>query len=122
MNENKLIPKIINELDTAAQAQSDGKLGMARVCARRAAGWAIQVKLNEQGVTLNTPSAFDYIKYYSNQENLELRISKILEYLQIKVKKDSLEEEPYWPLPEIDLISEAHWLVEELLGLNIEKK
>ena len=79
------------------------------------------MKLNEQGVNLNTPSAFDYIKYYSNQENLELRISKILEYLQIKVKKDSLEEESYWPLPEIDLISEAHWLVEELLGLNIKK-
>lgn len=120
MNENKLIPKIIKELDAASQAQADGKLGMARVCARRAAGWAIQVKLNEQGIILNTRSAFDYIKYYSAQENLEQRISKILEYLQIKVIKDSEDEDSYWPLPGIDLISEAHWLVEKLLGLTIE--
>ena len=33
--------------------------------------------------------------------------------------KDSVDEESYWPLPEIDLLAEAHWLVEHLLGENI---
>ena len=41
--------RIIKELQNAYKAQQENKDGLARVCARRAAGWAIQIKLKEQG-------------------------------------------------------------------------
>ena len=116
MEEKKLIDKIEKELKHAVQAQSNGKDGLARVCSRRAAGWAIQLKLRRDGVELNTPSAFDFIKYYSGKENLDQRVHDVLANLQLKVKKDNLDEDSYWPLPKVDLVSEANWLVDELLG------
>lgn len=112
------IEKIKQELQNAYHAQAQGNPGRARVCARRAAGWAIQINLNRQGIDLSTPSAFDYIKYLHQQENPE-EIQKTLEHLQVKVAKDSLEEESYWPLPDIDLIEEARWLAEQMLGEKI---
>ncbi len=120
MDEDKLIEKINKELIHANQAQTQENSGMARVCSRRAAGWAIQMKLLRDGVELNTPSAFDFIKYYSDLENLDEKIKVILDYLQVKVKKDNMDEDSYWPLPEIDLVSEAKWLVEELLGRKFD--
>ncbi len=114
MDENKLILKIENEFILAKKAVVEGKIGMARVCARRAAGWTIQLKLNQEGVNLKTVSAFEHIKYYYEREDIDPEIKKILEYLQLKVNKDSLEEESYWPLPKIDLIKEAERLFEIL--------
>ena len=78
------------------------------------------MKLKRDGVELNTPSAFDFIKYYAEQNNLDEKVESILEHLQLKVKKDNVDEDSYWPLPEVDLVSEAIWLVEELLGRKIE--
>ncbi len=34
--------RIANEIELARQAQAEGNLGRARVCARRAAGWALR--------------------------------------------------------------------------------
>lgn len=111
--------KIENELRIAYQAQKDGKDGLARVCARRAAGWAIQQALAAQDIDLNSPSALDHIKYLHQLGTAPAQIQQVLTHLQVKVEKDSLEQDAYWPLSDVDLVKEAHWLVEQLLKTHI---
>lgn len=117
--DDRSLNRIKNEIRMAYQAQKDGKDGLARVCARRAAGWAIQESLAADGIDLDTPSALDHIKYLHQQGGSPEKVMQVLANLQVKVEKDSLDEDAYWPLPEVDLVREAHWLVEELLGITI---
>ncbi len=112
---------ITEELRHAYQAQTDKKDGLARVCARRAAGWAVQEHLKTTaGLDLKTSSAYEYIQFMKTQDNLPSRVAQTLSYLTTKLEKESLETEAYWPLEKIDLVAEAHWLVEELLQTKIE--
>ncbi len=111
---------ILKELRQAYAARAAGKHGLARVCARRAAGWAIRDHLNTKGVDLKTPSAFEYIKHLQAAPGNPPNIQKVLEYLTQRVAKESLEEDSFWPFPEVDLVQEAHWLVEELLGQRLQ--
>lgn len=110
--------KITRELRLAHQARVAGNEGKARVCARRAAGWAIKQHLLAQGVELTTPSAFQYIQYMRAQPDNPPRLSQVLDHLVARVEKDSLEADSYWPL-DADLIAEARWLAEELLGVEL---
>lgn len=112
--------RIIKELQNAYKAQQENKDGLARVCARRAAGWAIQIKLNEQGIDLQPPSALDHIKYLKGQDNNPPDLQQILDHLVKRVEKDNLEEDSYWPLPDVDLVKEAHWLAEKILGAKLD--
>jgi hypothetical protein len=114
------IEKIKQELLDAYKARENGNEGRARVCARRAAGWAIQTHLEVNGVNLNTPSALDHIKYLANQEGLDIEIREVLNFLTLKVAKDSPQEDSYWPVPKVDLLEKAHWLAEKMLGCKIE--
>jgi len=111
--------KITNDMQKGRKAQEEGKHGLARVCARRAAGWAIQENLARNGIDLSTRSAFEYIQYQASQSGNPPRLQQSLEYMMRKMEKDSLEEDAYWPLPEVDLLSEAEWLIKELLDFNI---
>ena len=120
MNANIDIQKITQEIQQAYEANAKGKEGLARVCARRAAGWAIQKHLELQGISLDTPSVLDQISFLLNQPNTTPKVQKILIHMTQKVEKDSLEGESYWPLPNVNLVEEAHWLVEELLGIEID--
>jgi hypothetical protein len=117
---NKDIQKISKELQQAYEANAKGKKGLARVCARRAAGWAIQVQLELNGISLDSPSVMDHFSFLLRQSNTKPEIQDILRHMTQKVEKDSLEDENFWPLPDVNLVEEAHWLVEELLGISIE--
>ena len=59
------------------------------------------------------------MKYLAAKKNLSPRIYKALHRLTIKLEKDSLEEEAYYPIEDVDLVQEAHWLAEELLQTKI---
>jgi len=113
--------KIENELQLAWKARAQGNEGRARVGARRAAGWAIQQFLKREGVELETPSAYEYIQHLRKRDGLPPRWRSVLDHLVTKVEKDSREGEAYWPL-DADLLAETRWLVEQLLGvqLNVE--
>jgi hypothetical protein len=119
MDANNDIQKIIQEIQQAYEANAKGKEGLARVCARRAVGWAIQKYLELKGISLNTPNVLEHISYLLNQSNMKPEFQKILIHMKQKVEKDPFEEESYWPLPNVNLVEEAHWLVEELLGITI---
>ena len=119
MNDAQTIKKITNELSNAYRSEAGGNSGRARVCARRAAGWAIQAALEAEGGHPITANAFDNLKYYAALEGLSPKVAEVLEHLTLKVVKDSFEEDSYYPISEVDLVAEAQWLAEELLGVTL---
>ena len=116
MTDPQTLQTITAELTSAYRAAAGGNLGRARVCARRAAGWAIQAHLEAQGGHPSTNNALDNIKYYAGLPDLPQKVAEVLQHLILRVVKDSEDEDSYYPLAEVDLIAEAHWLAEELLG------
>lgn len=120
MPQSNAILKISQELKLARQAESEGNQGKARVCARRAAGWAIQEHLSRQGTSLGSNNALDHIKYFSTQEGLPQPMYAVLHHLTVKLEKDSLESDAYYPIEGVDLMSEAQWLAENLLQTKLD--
>ena len=119
MTESDPIAKITQELKQAIQSQEKGNQGKARVCARRAAGWAIQEHLKQQGISLDTNNALDHIKYFAGVEGHSEQIYTVLHHLTVKMEKDSLESDSYYPIEGVNLVSEAHWLAEHLLQVKL---
>ena len=111
--------KLASELATARRARANGNEGMARVCARRIAGWAIQEHLRLRGVDLNTPSVLDYIRHFQLQIENSVQMQSVLAHMVQPKQRDSLEEDSYWPLQSVDLLAEACWLAGELLGMRL---
>jgi hypothetical protein len=54
--------KANEELQYADQAREFENEGMARVCARRAAGWAIKGYLHDHNLPIPTPTAMDLLQ------------------------------------------------------------
>ena len=120
MNPTDPIQNIQQELKLASQSQASGNQGRARVCARRAAGWAIQEHLRQQGLSLDSNNALDHIKYFATLDQPSKKISAVLHHLTIKMEKESLDSEAYYPIEGVDLVKEAHWLAEELLQTKFD--
>jgi hypothetical protein len=120
MTKINIIQKIKKELLTAERSRISGNEGRARVCARRAAGWAIQEHLRRQGEPFDSTNALDSIKFFATRDGLPEEISAVLRHLTIKLEKDSMNEEAYYPIQGVDLVQEAHWLAENLLDEKID--
>jgi hypothetical protein len=116
---SETIQTITDELRSASHAKATGNQGRARVCARRAAGWAIQAYLAEQGGHPEITNALDSIKYFAGLPDLDEDVLAVCEHLTLKLNKDSEDSDAYYPLPDVDLISEARWLAEYLLGVKL---
>jgi hypothetical protein len=97
------------ELSKAAEARSSGNEGMARVCARRAAGIAAGVYLQKHGVLKPGASAYDRLKMLYEIADLTENVRLAVDHLLIRVTP-----EHNLPMP-ADLIAEARWLAEYLL-------
>lgn len=70
LNYNRLMNywnKANEELHYAEQARGFENEGMARVCARRAAGWAIKGYLYDHMLPIPTPTAMDLLQNESIQ-------------------------------------------------------
>jgi hypothetical protein len=97
--------KAIDELHAAIQAREFENEGMARVCARRAAGWAIKAHLQRNHVPIPTPNAFGLLKDESIRYFLPAEATPIIEHLTMRVGQD-------FNLPaEIDLLEETKRLL-----------
>jgi hypothetical protein len=120
MNDQKTIEKLKRELQTARESETKGNLGRARVCARRAAGWAIQAYLDKERISLESNNALDHIKYFAKVKDLPPRYYEVLHHLTIKLEKDSVEADAYYPIEGVNLIEEAQWLAEDLLGVSLD--
>ena len=100
------------EITQARHARSIGNEGMARVCARRAAGIVIGEYLHREGLSRLGPSAYQRLKLLEATPNLDARVKLVAGHFLLSVDKEH-------KLPDhIDLLSEAQWLAHELLGME----
>jgi hypothetical protein len=97
------------EIRQAEAARSAGKEGLARVCARRAAGHAIGEYLRRQGHAHPSPSAYGRLMILTQFPEIPTQAREIAAHFLERVT-------PEYRLPiEADLIAEARWLAETLL-------
>ena len=98
-----------HEMEHAIAAREAGNEGMARVCARRATGVIVGEYLRRFGYTKLSTSIFDLISFFLSLPGIDRQCQDIASHFLIKVNNDH-------SLPnDIDLISDAHWLAENLL-------
>src|SRR5512144_76764 len=96
---------IEKELANAENARQNENEGMARVCARRAAGLAAQDFLFRQGVQLRRGSAYDALKLLVSFPGLEPHLQAAAAHLTATVSQE-------FTLPEeIDLIADTKNLI-----------
>jgi hypothetical protein len=98
-----------NEIEHAISARIDGNEGMARVCARRAAGIIIGEYLKRQGFTNLSGSAIESMLVFIELPDVDDNYREIANRFLLKVNTDH-------NLPiDADLISDAQWLFKNLL-------
>ena len=96
------------EIDHALAARENGLEGRARVCSRRAAGFAIRAYLENRGVDTPDISALALIRQLDNQIDVQSEVKVVTEHLLMRVDED-------FKLPvQADLIVEALWLADYL--------
>lgn len=101
--------KFEKELQTAKEARKNGNEGMARVCARRAAGELVRAYFQRQGLLLAKPSALHALKTLSQSGQVSEKVREIASHFVWQITPEHL-------LPgDADLIAEAQWLAWELL-------
>ena len=98
------------DLRRADQARAEGNEGRARVCARRAAGWAAKAYLEAQGVVGVKKSGFENILQIRELGVLTADEDALIEHLTASLEKDDPAGESYWP-EEIDLVADARRLI-----------
>ena len=98
------------ELEQAEIARANGNEGKARVCARRASGIAIQEYFFRAGLPYAPHSAYQNLIYLKNSPDAPPHVQEIATHLLERVT-------PEHELPlEADLITDARWLAQILLG------
>lgn len=98
------------EITTAEVARERNNEGMARVCARRAAGIVIAEYLARRGSQARKPSAIEQLRFLITLPDLSESIRETAGHFLIH-----LDKEHHLPI-DADLVAEARWLAEVLLS------
>ena len=99
----------ITELENAQTARDNNNEGRARVCARRAAGFAIQDYLTRKGIQPPSKSAIDLLTLLKEEPLLPPDLKLVADHLTVRVTEE-------FKLPfDVDLIAESRLLCEWLL-------
>lgn len=102
--------RLTQELRTGLKARRKGNEGMARVCARRAAGIIVNEYLSRQGHILETSSAIDQLRFLIELPEISDRVRNSANLLITRLDTE-------YKLPgNADLIAEARLLAQELLA------
>lgn len=101
---------IRRELEDANKARIDGNEGRARVCARRAAGWAVSVKRSLMEKIEIESNAYDMLQWLAQQADTADAVRSAATRLTTRVSHDHT-----LPFPE-DPLEDARMIVEALLG------
>jgi hypothetical protein len=100
--------QVREELLLAKQSRLEGNEGRARVCARRAAGAAVKLFLDQKGLISKSESALQALIIFKDQADLPDRIQDALTWLVMRVSQE-------YKLPGgVDLINEAEIVLEYL--------
>ena len=106
------VAAIMAELQMAATARSGGKEGKARVCARRAAGWAIRGWQVQRDNGVRGQSAHWYLQGAAVDRSLPAHIRSAAMHLVLRINQDH-------DLPtDSDVLDDAQVLVEFFLALD----
>jgi hypothetical protein len=100
------------EIEHALLARSTSNEGMARVCARRAAGIVIGEYLIRQGFSGLNNSAYDRLTLFTSLEDMDEMCKEVAGHFLLKVGQDHRFQE------NIDLIQDIIWLKGKLLSNN----
>ena len=101
------------ELNQAAQARAVGNEGMARVCARRAAGKVIREYYHRREEEPPVKSAFKLLQVFSADETQPDNIRQAADQFTLVITHDHV-------LPiDVDLIEKVNYLAGALLGEEI---
>jgi hypothetical protein len=103
--------KADEELACAFQAREFENEGMARVCARRAAGWAIKGYLSAHSLPIPTPNAFQLLSDPWVSGQFPQPIKEIISHLSQRATVDH-------KFNDLDLLAEAKELVTSLQNLS----
>jgi hypothetical protein len=93
------------ELELAELARKGGNEGRARVCARRAAGWAAQGFLTRRGVGIHRESVYAALRILAEFPGLDPHLRQAAENLTTRIGGD-----PALPAG-ADLIADARRLI-----------
>ncbi len=99
-----------NEIQMAENARNLGNEGMARVCARRAAGIVIGEYFRRKGLPDDDSSAYNRLRKLQNLTGMDDQIKTIAGHFLMRITPENV-------LPiEVDLLAEVYWLSKELTG------
>jgi hypothetical protein len=100
---------IRQELQAAKQSREQGNEGKARVCARRAAGWAAE-SIYDGEQHLPESNAYRFLIWFREQDDLPAELRKAADRLTTRVRED-------FSLPfDQDPIEDAELIVEWILA------
>ncbi|GAB4398036.1 MAG: hypothetical protein OHK0052_20840 [Anaerolineales bacterium] len=93
------------ELENGEAARARGNEGMARVCARRAAGYAAAEYFKRMGIDFRNPSAYERLRYLQTLPNVPEDVRAACAALTLRVDTE------YRLPPEVDLLRESRRLM-----------
>jgi hypothetical protein len=96
------------EIDKAYSARANGNEGMARVCARRAANFAIQAFLADQKIEIQSQNVILLLNDERIRSLMRPEVLRIFDHLLMKVDAN------YQFDPSIDLLAETQALIKGL--------
>lgn len=113
MNNNDWAAGCLAELNQAQRARGAGNEGMARVCARRAAGIVIREYYRRQNENPPEKSAFKLLQFLSqdNAQSHDIRAAA-------KNFTLAITHEHVLPV-DVDLIDSVNWLAKVMLGQGV---
>jgi hypothetical protein len=112
MDPKKTQIQVREELLLAKQSRLEGNEGRARVCARRAAGAAVKLYLDHEGMLNGSENALQALEILQGQSGLPPRVETAVDRLIQRVDQN-------YSLPvEIDLIKEAKIILEYIDQIN----
>ena len=115
MNPENAQQRILDELQRARQERQDGNKGRARVCARRAAGWAVGQLYRRRAPTDKVPaSVMALLAWFRGLETVPLDLRQAAERLTRHVRPDHTLPHSEDPLEDAERIARA------VLGGEIE--
>jgi hypothetical protein len=98
VHDEAFVNRIEAEMLAARQARAAGNEGRARVCARRAAGWAIRGYRAAIGVKSADPSAYRLLQWTAKLPDVNQELRACAERLATRVTPDHTLPHPQDPL------------------------
>jgi hypothetical protein len=113
VGKTQLRTKIDAELEQARQSRTSGNEGKARVCARRAVGFALAAHIHEKYAQPASRNAYLNLKWFAAQDDVPAELRLAAERLSTHVGADHVV-----PFKE-DPLNDAQVLIEALLSGSV---